>query len=296
MKVVYSFVGKLPEYTILSIEQVRKFYSGDIYLILDDLESNVIEKIKHLNVKLISYDTVRSFKFDNINSKYGSKFNVCNWVKGRELLFMRSFERFYILEELMKKYSLQDVLFLEIDNTIYFDPMDYITQFRQKGLSYMFDNIKHCSSGLAYIRDVDSLSDLTDFFSYWIPNSNDFVSEMGALYDYYTNNKSKVQLLPVLWNDGKYPEMAHYNYNKFNTVFDAFAIGVYMFGLDSCHTGGKIITGQKSKFSMIDYTNYSFQWKEDEKGRKIPFILTPSGYKRINNLHIHSKDLKSAMS
>lgn len=296
MNVVYSFVGKLPEYTTLSIEQIRKFYPGDIYLILDDLESNVIDKIKHFNVKLINYDSVRSSKFDDVNSKYGKKFPVVDFLKDRELLFMRSFERFYILEELMKKYSLKDVLFLEIDNTIYFDPMQYITYFRSKGLSYMFDNTNRCSSGLAYIRDVDSLSDLTDFFSYWIPNANYWISEMGALYDYYTNNKYKVQLLPVLWNDGKYPEMSHCNYNKFGSVFDAAAIGVYMFGLDSCHTGGKIITGQKSKFSMIDYTNYSFQWKEDEKGRKIPFILTPSGYKRINNLHIHSKDLKSAMS
>jgi hypothetical protein len=296
MNVVYSFIGKLPDYTYHSIKQLRNFYDGDVYLILDDLNSEIIESINQFNIKLISYDLVKSVKFDIINSKCGDKFAICNWVKDRELLFMRSFERFYILEELMKKYSLKDVLFLEIDNTIYFDPMEYIIQFKQKGLSYMFDNIRHCSSGISYIRDVDSLTDLTSFFSYWIPNSNYFVSEMGALYDYFINNKSKVQLLPVLWNDIKYPEIAHSNYNKFSTIFDAFAIGVYMFGLDSCHTNGKIITGQKSKFSMIDYTPYTYKWEKDEKNRNIPYILSPSGYVRVNNLHIHSKDLKSAMS
>jgi hypothetical protein len=296
MNLVYSFIGKLPSYTIESIQQARKFYDGDIYLILDDRNSPYLQTLSTYNVKFVWYEEVTSQKFKEVNDKYGSRFCVCHHVVGRELLFMRTFERFYLLEELMKKYSLENCLFLEIDNTIYFNPLEFLELFRRKGLSYTFDNVKRCSGGITFARDVDSLAKLTSYFSEWIPVETGFLTEMTSMYDFYMLNKEIVQMLPTHWKTPKYPVDISESFNDFRTIFDAFSLGIFMFGLDPVHTGGKIVRGQKNKFSEMDYTPYEYRWEKDEKGRNIPYILTPIGFVRINNLHIHSKDLKSAMS
>ena len=51
-----------------------------------------------------------------------------------------------------------------------------------------------------------------------------------------------------------------------------------------------------SQWCAIDYTQDKFEWKNDEEGRRIPYIYDGTKWLRINNLHIHSKDLKSGLS
>lgn len=87
------------------------------------------------------------------------------------------------------------------------------------------------------------------------------------------------------------------NYNKFgDSIFDAAAIGVFLFGNDSVHTNDLLVTGQKNKWSAIDFTHLNFEWKTDSKNRRIPYVWNGESWTRINNLHIHSKNLKFAMS
>jgi hypothetical protein len=78
---------------------------------------------------------------------------------GRENLFIYSFERFFVLYNLMIQRNLSDVFFLELDNLVYDDPINWLNSFKLSDMSYMFDNIDRASSGIAYIKNIQILLD-----------------------------------------------------------------------------------------------------------------------------------------
>jgi hypothetical protein len=109
-------------------------------------------------------------------------------------------------------------------------------------------------------------------------------------------NKIKIQLLPIYWKTDKYSDLVYSSYSSYNSLFDAASIGIYLLGLDPYHTNGIIQTGRRNPWSKMDYTNDKFKWVNDEQGRKKPYILYNDNWILINNLHVHSKDLKSGLS
>ena len=297
MNIVLSFIGKLPSYIKESIYQIRLFYKDDIYLIINDLESPYISYLEKYDVKIIPYNNVINLNFINIVNSNIHKFLIVSNLTGREELFIRSFERFFLLENLMISNNLSNCLFLELDNLIYDDPYKWISDFSKHELCYMYDNDDRCSSGLMYINNSNSLKNFLNYILYFISNSNDFMNEMTTLYRYYKLSTNSVQILPTYWKKENIPSMAKENYGLYNdSIFDALAIGCFLLGLDPYHTNGKIETGRKAEWCAIDYTQDKFEWKIDEQGRKIPYIYDGINWLRINNLHIHSKDLKSGLS
>jgi len=296
MIIALSFVGNLPDYILDSIHQIRCYYQDEIYLITNDTSSPYISDLDRYKVNIIDYDTVSSNKFIQIATANIRKFNIVYELTGREELFVRSFERFFILQNLMHQRSLTDCLFLELDNLIYDDPHKWIPMFSTHDLCYMYDNTRRFSSGIMYVKNGSALDGFLHNILDFIAHSNDFMTEMTVLSDYYDAHSDKVQILPTYWTCHSVPSIAHEHYDRYHSIFDALSIGIYLFGLDPHHTGGVIKTKQKSRWSAIDYTNLQFEWKTDELGRKRPYVWNGDSWLLINNLHIHSKDLKSGLS
>ena len=120
---------------------------------------------------------------------------------------------------------------------------------------------------------------------------------MTTLYRYYKLSPTNVQILPTYWKKDNIQSIAKENYGLYDdSIFDALAIGCFLLGLDPHHTNGIIQVGKKAEWCAIDYTQDKFEWKNDEEGRRIPYIYDGTKWLRINNLHIHSKDLKSGLS
>jgi hypothetical protein len=296
MFIALSFVGTLPSYIIECIYQTRLYFYGDIYLIIDDIESKYLEKIHKYNIQIINYMDVIDTKFIEIVNVNMNKFCIIENLKGREQLFIRSFERFFLLHNLLKQKNITDCLFLELDNLIYDNPEKWIERFSKKELCYMYDNDDRCSSGLMYVKKSESLDLFLAYILYYIINSNEFLNEMTTLYRYYERNNNDVQILPTYYNKESIPNMAIMNYDNYNSIFDALAIGCLLLGLDPYHTDGKIELGRKAWWCAIDYTKDIFEWKIDDKGRRNPYIFDGNNWIKINNLHVHSKDLKSGLS
>ena len=80
-----------------------------------------------------------------------------------------------------------------------------------------------------------------------------------------------------------------------DTIFDSSAMGIYLFGYHVMHTNGVLTKGSKNIYCFIDYTNYNFVWKIIDN-KKIPFINYEGKMIKINNLHIHAKNLIEAIS
>ena len=304
MFIALSFVGKLPDYIIQSIYQIRLYFDGDIYLIINDIESIYLEKLKDYIVKIINYNDVLSLEFNDLIKTHYGKFWICNGLTGREELFIRSFERFFLLQNLMKFKNIEDCLFLELDNLIYDDPRKWVEEFSKNELCYMFDNYDRSSSGLMYVKKPSSLDGFLEYSMKYITNSTEFLNEMTCLYRYYmeqSNNNTKinnsVSILPTYWNDNEIPNMAHMNYGKYeDSIFDAIGIGTQLLGIDTFHSNGVLTTGLKSYWSAIDYRQQKFEWKICDNGFKKPFVWNGEKWLLINNLHVHSKDLINGLS
>ena len=58
MIVCLTFIGKLPNYIVESIHQIRCYYNDEIYLIINDFNSKYLEYINNYNVTLINYNDV----------------------------------------------------------------------------------------------------------------------------------------------------------------------------------------------------------------------------------------------
>jgi hypothetical protein len=306
MFIALSFVGKLPSYIVECLHQIRCFFTGDVYLIINDICSSYISSIEKYNIHIINYDDVKSEDFLNSVSKNYSQFTIVHRLKGREQIFIRSFERFFLLINLMKNRELEDAFFMELDNLIYDDPTKWLDEFRKNETCFMFDNIGRCSSGIMYVKNKDSLTEYLDGIIHLIDESstnNVFLEEMGELYRFYQRKKdtNKIQILPTYWlNDTLLnTDMPYKEYGKYgNSIFDAASMGVYFFGMDTYHSGGVIKTGVKHPWGLIDYTVHKYEWLIDSKGRRSPYVFdnTQNVWVKINNLHIHSKNLVSGLS
>jgi hypothetical protein len=298
MNVVYAFIGPLPQYTVDTVHQLRLFYDGPVFFIVSDYDNPILDILKNkYNVEIIRYDSVYHEEFNKVVTIAYNRFCIVDRLKGREKIFIYSFERFFILYNLMKQRNLSNVFFLELDNLIYNDPFNWLSEFSKKEMAFMFDNYDRCASGVCFIKTYEFLENFLNHCLEFILYTDIFVSEMGSLYKFYEKNKENIQMLPIHWTDNNLPIETYQCYENYNkSLFDAAGMGVYIGGADPIHTGGIIKKQHKNEWSYIDYTKYQYKWEIDEKGRNIPFIWNGNEWLRINNLHIHSKDLSSHLS
>jgi len=247
-----------------------------------------MKQIQHFsNVRCVEYADVQSYSFDKAMQLHRDKFCIVRGLQGREELFIRSFERFFLCENLMKTNNLEDVLFVEIDNMIYKDASAYLNELRKKPLSYMRDNEDRSSSGIMYVRDESSLGRLNSEFLDFINTSDESLSEMTVLFRFERRFPEQVQYLPICIDDP--------NLENYACVFDAAPLGVYLFGRDPYHTQGQTIKGLRNPYSSIDFSVFKLYWEVDGQGRRCPWIRFSETEKYpIFNLHIHSKCLDEA--
>lgn len=297
ISIAYSFVGILPEYILDTVHQSRLFFSGQIYVIVSDMSSPFVPELKEkYNVIIIPYLEVLSQSFFKVVDENFKKFQILPGLKARSELYIRSFERFVLIQNAMQKYNFENCLFMELDNLIYDDPTKWLSQFSKNELCYMYDNDDRCSSGIMYIKSYQSL-DLNYTFEFIANYKEDWMSEMKLLFRYYqkTKNQGSVQLLPIFWKNEPDPH-ANSNFSEYNdTIFDAAALGIMLFGFDPC-ASNKTEKGLVSEWSKINYTLYKTKFETNENGLKIPYIFTGEKWLKINNLHIYSKNLREALS
>lgn len=290
MIVAYCFIGKLPSYIVDTIKQLRLFYNDNIYLIIDDITSDYIKLLIDYDVKIIDYNDVKDLDFESLITQNKRKFQINFGLKDRKLLFIKSFERFYVLNNLLKKYNLSDCLFLELDNMIYDNPNKWFDIFKNQKICMMYDNKKRISSGLCFIKNSIELEKLLQEYNHFISSSTEFMNEMTANWYFYEKNNT--YMLPIIWKN-HYNKLAWENSLDFpNNIFDASSLGIYLCGYDIIHTGGKLKLYENNRFSEIDYTKYKIYWKKTSDNLRKPFIKDDNNNEYlINNLHIHSKEL-----
>lgn len=293
MIVVYVYIGTLPEYIVENINQTRLYYSGKIVLVTNDVHSEYIEKIKSKDIELLPYSYFMDNKFIETVNKKIDKFCIVEKLGDRKLLFIRSFERFFILKKVMEYFQYTDVLFLELDMLIYFNPEDYKEYFSQKEIAFTFTDNKYICTAICYIKSVKILEELTSYFLNFIQTSTGFISEMTALGDWCLEpgQESKILYLPGLWKDDRYSKEIWENYSPPIGLFDSMGFGVEIDGPDTPHRAEWEAKGRKWWATQVHYYDYTIIEKIVNDRREF-FIVNGQDEIKVECIHMHSKNVK----
>lgn len=298
---ILTHIGKkqFPNYIYDSIEQIRLFHiKNPIYLAMNKKVRNIdFARLEYLKCRIIWIEDLEKsavHKKFNKNQKYKKFWKV-------------TAERFFIIEEIMKKYQIQMAIHIENDNLIYCN-LDFCQKIVCKefdGIAFTKDNEDRIIAGIVFVTDIKKLGLINEYLS--AQHEKHFYSEMQIIGKYLTNYKYK--LLPVI-----YPEYIlenhiensklKYSYmcEEFGGVFDAAAIGQYLGGKDKRNykdimaaNFDVIVSTRVEPYenpnAWYQVKNMNLSWKKDENSLWVPHVSTKWKSYKIFNLHIHSKEL-----
>jgi hypothetical protein len=279
------------DYINICLKQIRKFNDCEIFLVMSDLHQN---KIKCAGVNFIS--------LENLNkSEYHLEFLRTNKLDSafRSGFWKSATERFFVLNDVVIQYNLKNIFHFENDVMIYCD-LEGINEkclVNKFEMLAPFDNHRRCIPSFVFFKDTSILSELNKFILRY-NNMNDM-----ELLSQFEKESDQVGFLPVVppnyqwrWkikllnrNLEKFSE----NYIVFESIFDAAALGQFLGGADSRNLASpsKLAKGFINESALYKASSFDYIWESDDKGREIPHIIYNGHQIKINNLHVHSKNL-----
>ena len=288
---VIAYLGNLPKYLIDCIKQIRIWNpTTEIWIGCSNLVNNV-ELLKNINtnVNIIYIDTLTITSAHETFNKTYTNNSMNNFWK-------YTMERFFIVEEIMLKYNLTNVLHLEVDNMIYFNLKEILPIFKkvskEENILIPSDNSTRYIAGVCYIPTPNSIANMNIFFS--LHNKNQ--AEMEVIMQFNGNVLSLPVVMPEYPHsklcpiDGKadpVPLRLSKYAEDFGGLFDAAAIGQYMFGIDKIHNKGNT-DGFINTHSVYRINEFQTRWNYENKYLEIKY---DSRWWRVFNIHVHSKEL-----
>jgi hypothetical protein len=221
--------------------------------------------------------------------------------RGKDNFWTITTTRLMYIANFIKEQNLHDVYHLENDVLLYTDISEFNFQFTKlyTDLAITVGGPDKCMTGFLFIKRPQALQHMVGFFIKLLKSSTihiirkqygmDMVNEMTLMRVYSREYPNLLKFLPIL-PFGDFAE----NYNMFNSIFDPASWGQYVGGtLDG-------VPGAKPDDHYIglllrEHLEYTVIWKQEEKGR-VPYFKFDGQEVRINNLHIHSKNLHLYLS
>jgi hypothetical protein len=303
--IVFVHIGKkLPVYLTDALTQARLFNEApEIYLIANQQALDDCPQTQTLRIAAVPVETLQKTKTHTDFIK-ASRLDR----QGRDGFWFYASERFLYLDDFMQQYALQHVVHLESDNMLYVDIAELMPTFLKKypGIGAVFDNDERCIPGFVYIANKQVMHQLAEYFAkYAHSGKNDM--EILAIFK-NSQAKNVVINLPIIMDSYKEkhplkspaghvasdPQVYSKHLKHFKSIFDGAALGQYLGGIDP--RNGPSVPGFINESCIFNPSDLTYRWELDAQGRKVPFALYADEVYRINNLHIHSKNLKKFLS
>ncbi len=300
--IAFVHIGKnLPNYLEASLCQARLFNKECPILLIANDEA-LKNRPKTMDQYKITYIVIENLKRskDHLFFQMASKLDR----KWRDGFWNHTSERFFYLSEAIESFNLKNVFHMEYDNMLYVDLETLLPIFRQyyPGMAIIMHNDDHCVPGFMYISSLQPLQLLCSEMVRLAQKNKDDMSSLGTFKK--RNPSHIVDSLPITIENyprnhavmSRNPSMFSNHLNVFNSVFDGAAFGQYLDGWDRIHGFEKSQPGAINPWCVFDASFFPVEWHLDEEGRKVPYMTYQNQKYRINNLHIHSKDLQKFKS
>lgn len=265
MKIVLVSTGNFQEYIIDNIKNLQAYGNTNIDIIT---EKHFFHLLDGLNVGLIDTEGLNSYNFDN-QSQLDKSFRNGFW----HLCSLR----FFYIYSYMEKYNVTNCIHLENDVISYvnFDKMEHL--FNKNRVYVTFDSETRVIPGIMFIPNTQA----------FLPIINNYNVGLNDMQNLARFNDNVIEYLPIYFGNGTIYDK---NFNHFNCIFDAAAMGQYLGGVDKRNQDGDT-RGFINETCVIKYNNYSFYWIQEDNNNYAPYIAINNKLVKIINLHIHSKDL-----
>lgn len=207
--------------------------------------------------------------------------------KFRGGFWIKTTERFFVLEQFMDKFSCPALFHAELDNLI-FDVSSLAPKLDSfgKGVFCPRDALDRGIASLFYINEVDALRDMLLQLS---QNSTLFANDM-ELLGHMLQYSTKFFSLPTenAFNKGTCPGWSSLSVDKLGGIFDAAALGQYLFGIDPKNSGVFLFNFFENENKGCNLSQLKFTPKFADRA----FSITNREHDltfNVYNLHIHSK-------
>ena len=271
MQIILVCLKNFQSYILDNINNLLAFDNNDIHVITEVEFFNYFE---NLPITLVDCSKLDDFNY-NLNSQLDRNFRNGFW-------YLCSL-RFFYLYSYMKNNNLSDVIHLENDVLTYVNFNDF--NFRNNKVYVTFDCETRVIPGIIYIPNYEAFKPIIENYNF---NLNDM--ENLAL----ESNENYIEQFPIFPIVDTIINKYNKNFNEFNSIFDTAAIGQYLGGVDSRNISGDT-RGFVNETCVIKYDVYKFVWIKTNS-LYIPHIIINENFIRINNLHIHSKDLHNFLA
>jgi hypothetical protein len=266
MKVILISIGNFQEYILHNIKNLLLHENNDI-TIITNLE--FFSYFNEYNIELIDCNSLDDLNY-NKKSQLDRHFRNGFW-------YFASLRLFY-LYTYIKKYNIEHCVHIENDVLVY----ENLDNLPKKNFIYApFDSYERVIPSFIYISNHETFKPILD-------NYNNSLNDMENLAKF--NFIKPLPIFPIINEIIKFNE----NFNEFNCIFDAAAIGQYLGGIDPRNQDGDT-RGFINETCIIKYNNFKFYWIKENNLYK-PFILINNNLIKIINLHIHSKQLQNFLS
>lgn len=284
---------KLPDYLECTFKQLRIFNPDVIVWFLTDRIYIENDLFKKYNINPVCIEEYHSLFLDKFIKLFRKKENDFWTITAARLFYIESF---------IDKKKLTNVYHFENDVLIYYSFKSlhniFIKNCRSLGITVGGED--KCMTGMFFIQNWASIFYMIHFFiqtlkRYGVNGTKikykmDMVNEMTLMKAFVDHNENiDVYQIPTT------PFSKKYKQSGFNSIFDPASWGQYVGGTRDCIPGAKCedhYIGQMLK----ENPGYNVIWKKDEQERKIPYFIGEGNEVKINNLHIHSKELHKYMS
>jgi hypothetical protein len=280
--------NNLPSFLEDNFKQLRLFNPDiEVYFLTDRIhfDSAVFDLY---NIQLVDKDKYLSDDVYTFQTLYGRGENDFWTITTTRLIYIANF---------IKEKNLHDVLHFENDVLIYTDlnKIQQTCSILYKNLAITVGGPDKAMTGMLFIKNPKALSHFTTYLialmkKYKVRDIKkqfgmDMVNEMTLLRIYMKEYPELLKTLPIL-PFGEYSS----HYDEFDSIFDPASWGQYVGGtLDGIpgakpedHYIGLLLRGN------LDYTVI---WKDS-----VPYFKYDGQEVKINNLHIHSKNLYKYLS
>lgn len=299
--IIYVYLApQLPSYIYIALEQARLFNpKTNIFLIAN-------EAALHQCQEMLNAQNIIAVPAEKLQpSMHHQQFNATSTLDTESYggLWRKSTERFFYMQELIALYNLKSVIHVEADVMLYFDISEFKDVFdRYAGIGAVFDCDVRCIPSVIYISNERAINHLAAFIAEKASRGLFDMQMLGAYRNRYS--AEYVDNLPLIMpeylqchafmNGTSRPQSYFNNIERFQSIFDAAAIGQYLGGVSPVH--GPPQPGFINETCIFNPSHLRFEWHKDAQGRNTPFAVCNGKKYRINNLHIHSKSLEKFKS
>jgi hypothetical protein len=253
-----------------------------------------VKQIKHFTPDVkIHFLTDKNAFSNNVNivniNDLNLNFDHLPYYKNDQMpLWRTSALRFFYIEEFIRRANLNDVFHFDNDILIYEDLNLILKNIKDSKFLITRHKETEAVCGFVYIKDYNSISGICrSLLEYMHKNEKELESQLGSM-------PHEMRLLGQIFNESKliseFPILPWWkNFDKFNSVFDPSSYGQYI-----CYNK-MIHEGSKNRFIDTQILNNKIKVEFDNQ-LKVPFIYFNDFKIKINNLHIHCKNLQDYIS